>query len=228
MREWRDERRMMRCNRYNGNVKPGNGNEVKTTWLLVTGRGRGVVWWWRVEDYEGCCFVTEWRQNFCHIPVIIGVLAAYSHCMKVVTGAVTSKLTPFIVPPHSIGDWLNKYWRTFAEHEISTPSWRECKDLICEMISLSMPVTDAWDIDQTWHNIQRLSSEKYCHQLTSVGSCYIVILGSCAGHTRQENQYWYSSPDWVKIEHSHGELLWTMQKQKNNVYWRTMTENISM
>lgn len=114
----------MRCNRYNGNVKPGNGNEVKTTWLLVTGRGRGVVWWWRVEDYEGCCFVTEWRQNFCHIPVIIGVLAAYSHCMKVVTGAVTSKLTPFIVPPHSIGDWLNKYWRTFAEHEISTPSWR--------------------------------------------------------------------------------------------------------
>ena len=134
MREWRDERRMMRCNRYNGNVKPGNGNEVKTTWLLVTGRGRGVVWWWRVEDYEGCCFFTEWRQNFCHIPVIIGVLAAYSHCMKVVTGAVTSKLTPFIVPPHSIGDWLNKYWnfnRTwnihFKSRRVQAAQWSDLR-----------------------------------------------------------------------------------------------------
>ena len=213
MREWLDERRMMRCNRYNGNVKPGNGNEVKTTWLLVTGRGRGVVWWWRVEDYEGCCcFVAEWRQNFCHIPVIIGVLAAYSHCMKVVTRAVTSKLTPFIVPPHSIGDWLNKYWRTFDwTWNIYSKSERVQGSDLWDDIAIN-PVTDAWDIDQTWHNIQRLSSEKYCHQLTSVGSATLLF-----SEVVQDTHAKKINIDILLLIELKLSIATVMQKQKNNV-----------
>lgn len=69
-----------------------------------------VGWWsggWRTV--KGVALLLNGDRTFVILPcpaVIIGVLAAYNDCMKVCdqSGDKQTIITPFIVPPQSIGD----------------------------------------------------------------------------------------------------------------------------